>query len=531
MTDLPQVGDIFEGYEVEALIGAGNMGTVFRVRNPKLGRNEALKIVPLPEEVSASKRMEALFQNEVSIAATVHVPNVVTVFDGGRAGNLLWFTMTLISGNSLGTELAEYPPRNFDKSEVMSIGVEIATALDRLAKHEPAVIHGDVKPSNIVVERDSSGLVLSATLVDFGVSTATEIDSVGVTNRVAGSLPYMAPEIFTKGCISSASDEYAFACTIFELLQGYKAFPATDAASARQLHCGKRPVTNLGAVVDSVFAKALAVDTDERYESCNTFISDLIAALNGGVVEVRNPKNRKKALAAFSVVACLGLIGGGIVVAERSGIGDGGLFSAKHLAQPVAIGGSAEPMRLRAPDLAKGPRIPVGDRWTLTSLSDVPIGEKSWQGIQRMGTFNGAAYHATQFASADEFLLPFRHGIDEKKPIAEAENDKWRGEILDAVSKNRSVAEPAGSEVVKLRMEPDGRRLDVLQTSGSFQAVNSEGSEAARPINYCLVQPAESSAPSSPEVLRPVFVVLTEGDPCPAAYDTVAAWAMQTTTN
>ena len=169
MTNLPQVGDIFEGYEIEALIGAGNMGTVFRVRNPKLGRNEALKIVPLPEEASASKRMEALFQNEVSIAATVHVPNVVTVFDGGRAGNLLWFTMTLISGNSLGAELAEYPPRTFDKSEVMSIGVEIATALDRLAKHEPAVIHGDVKPSNIVVERDSSGLVLSATLVDFGV--------------------------------------------------------------------------------------------------------------------------------------------------------------------------------------------------------------------------------------------------------------------------------------------------------------------------------------------------------------------------
>ena len=173
----------------QAHIGSGNMGRVYKVRNSKLGRDEALKIVPLPSDPDVAKRMEILFHNEMSIAATVRVPNIVTVFDGGRVDTLLWFTMTLIEGQSLGAELAEYPPRTYDKAEVVSIGAEIATALDRLAMYEPAVIHGDVKPSNIVVERNAAGLATTATLVDFGVSTATEMNGAGRTKRVVGLCP------------------------------------------------------------------------------------------------------------------------------------------------------------------------------------------------------------------------------------------------------------------------------------------------------------------------------------------------------
>ena len=529
MTKLPQVGEMFEGYEVQAHIGSGNMGRVYKVRNSKLGRDEALKIVPLPSDPDVAKRMEILFHNEMSIAATVRVPNIVTVFDGGRVDTLLWFTMTLIEGQSLGAELAEYPPRTYDKAEVVSIGAEIATALDRLAMYEPAVIHGDVKPSNIVVERNAAGLATTATLVDFGVSTATEMNGAGLTKRVAGSLPYMAPEVLGSGSISSASDQYAFACTIFELLQGYKAFPATDVSDARQLHNGKRPTTQRGAAVDAVFAQALAVNPNARYSSCSAFIGELNVALNGrdSVAEGRRIARRRIVVGTVLGLVVAATVGGFTYLEERGVISN--WIGRNSTVQPIAVGGVAQPLQLEAPDLAKGPQIPVGEDWKQVALSELPLGSASWQSISVMPTFNAFAYERSHWLEDNAYLLPFRYGIDEERAITDQENSDWRAQILDAISESHSVAEPSGSEVIKLQITPEGRRLDVLQTSGSYLS-RSRGSDDVE-MQFCMVQPADSVGISTPEVLRPVFVVISADNPCAAAYDAVAAWALQTTSN
>src|SRR5512144_915643 len=152
-------------YEVVAAIGAGGMGEVYRARDPKLGRDVAIKV--LPETVAGDAERLARFEREARSLASLNHPNIVTIFSIEESGGTRFLAMELVEGESLDTLLASggLPlPRFFE------IAVPLSEALS--AAHERGIVHRDLKPGNVMVTREGRVKVL-----DFGLAKLEAADS------------------------------------------------------------------------------------------------------------------------------------------------------------------------------------------------------------------------------------------------------------------------------------------------------------------------------------------------------------------
>ncbi|MGV3113284.1 serine/threonine-protein kinase [Corynebacterium freneyi] len=507
MVRMPAVGSTFAGYRLDEEIGSGNMGTVFKAWNPRLHRHEALKVLAAPEPSDVADRMRNLFRDEARIAAALRAPNMISVLDGGEDDGLPWYTMTYVEGASLGEELASYPPRGYGVHEVIAIVHDLAQALDALSEMTPPVVHGDVKPSNIMVER-SRGSFTSAILVDFGVATTAEAGSAGVGGRVAGSLPYMAPEILGSGRVSAAGDQYALACTAHELLAGAKAFPASDVAEARRRHGEPPPSTGYGVRVDRVLHRALAADPGKRWSTCSEFSDELGAALIGA--ETGRRKRRR-------------IIGAALAVGVLSGIGAiaYAALPSDPMAVPFAEGSSLEYATL--PDLPDSGAV----------NPNVAFPDERWR------TIEGADSRFTDMTAPKEFSAAFRlvdQGIVPGFPVeadlyvyrhpAAEDGDLGGGGAGDGAGegereiRNRilSPLEPevrVDRDVVKLLVPSIEKRLLVLQTSGTIGA--GAGGE------FCMIHPLAADGAEDPRQ-TPWFLVISTKDACTLVYDAIGEW-------
>lgn len=500
MVGMPAVGSTFAGYRLDERIGSGNMGTVFKAWNPGLHRYEALKVLTVPEPSDVADRMRELFREEVRIAAVLRAPNIISVFDGGEVEGLPWYTMTYVEGQSLGDELASYPPKVYDVHEVIAIIHDLAQALDALAEMSPPVVHGDVKPSNVMVER-VRGSFRSATLVDFGVATTAEVGSAGAGGRVAGSLPYMAPEILKSGRISASGDQYALACTSHELLAGAKAFPASDVTEARQRHSGPRPSTGYGANVDHVMHRAMAIDPGKRWQTCSAFANELGAALVGA----ETGRRKRRRITVTAVIAAV-LLGAGAFFWS--------VVPPDPMAVPFAEGSSLDYAPLPSLGTAD-PAVNFPDgRW-------LPIRgtESRFPGLAVPAEFSGAYRLAGKgFLSnfrKEATLYVYRRSTTENGDVVtkEAEKDERaiRNRILAPLEPDVSV----DRDVVKLVVPSMGKRLQLLQTSGTI------GTGA--PGEFCMIRPNTADGTANPGH-TPWFVVVSSEDACTLVYDAIGEW-------
>jgi serine/threonine protein kinase len=157
---------------------------------------------------------------------------------------------------------------------------QIADALDYT--HNRAIVHCDVKPANILVRQELS----SAVLIDFGVAHAIADDIGHRPSQIEASLPYAAPELITGHAPSGATDEYALACTLVELITGSPPFTAPTGLGLIEAHLHQPPprwsheMVWLPRVFDSIAAKALAKMPEDRYRSCREFVSLIARALH-----------------------------------------------------------------------------------------------------------------------------------------------------------------------------------------------------------------------------------------------------------
>jgi hypothetical protein len=264
-------GDEFAGHRIEAVIGAGGMGVVYRALHLELERPVALKLIAPGRAVDEAWR--ARFRRESRLAASLDHPAILTVYDSGEHDGLLYVTMRLVEGGDLGRRLAAEGPLGAE--DAVGLVEQLASALD--AAHTRGLVHRDVKPANVLLEPPR------AFLADFGL--AREIhDSAGptATGQWVGSIDYAAPEQVSEGLADPRSDVYALAGVLYAAVSGRPPFPRGDPAAVMWAHVHEPPpvlepdaLRSLGDVV----AKGMAKDGDERFQSAGELAAAARAAL------------------------------------------------------------------------------------------------------------------------------------------------------------------------------------------------------------------------------------------------------------
>jgi serine/threonine-protein kinase len=248
-------------YDILRPIGQGGMGAVFVARHRELGCLRAVKVV----STSDPKRV-ARFEREVEALARVRHPSVVRVHDTGREGDVLYFAMDLVEGGqTLDAVLKKRPPlgRALELVEGATRGVQ--------ALHDAGLIHRDVKPANIVVDRAGTPIV-----IDLGLAASDDWDRLTKTGAVLGTLQYMAPEqALTQAPPGPANDVYSLGAILYEAITGTTPIEAVTpqellmALAAREIERPSSRVLDLPEGLDDVCLRALARDPEARYPTAS----------------------------------------------------------------------------------------------------------------------------------------------------------------------------------------------------------------------------------------------------------------------
>ncbi len=213
-------GASFGPYVVGELLGAGGMGEVYRARDPKLGRDVAIKV--LPAHVTADPDRLSRFTREARLLAALNHPNVGAIYEVEEAGGLRGLVLELIEGGTLADRLegGALPLR-----ESLGIARQIASALE--AAHEKGIVHRDLKPANVKIT--PAGVVK---VIDFGIAKLdgrdgrSTPDTATSTGLILGTAAYMSPEQARGGSVDKRTDIWAFGCVLYEMLTGQQPFDA-----------------------------------------------------------------------------------------------------------------------------------------------------------------------------------------------------------------------------------------------------------------------------------------------------------------
>jgi serine/threonine protein kinase len=266
-------GDIFAGFSIQRLLGAGGMGEVYLAKHPRLPRQDALKILSM--DATNDKEFRARFNREADLAATLWHPHIVGVHDRGEYDGRLWISMDYVEGTDARHLLEQRYPKGMPYDDVVEIVTAVAEALD--FAHERRLLHRDVKPANILVTTPSGGARRRVLLTDFGIARETD-DTSGLTeaNMAIGTVTYAAPEQLTSRSIDGRVDQYALAATAYHLLTGTPLFSNSNRAIVVGNHLNTPPPKLSEhrpdlARLDAVMAKALAKNPDDRYPCCLDF--------------------------------------------------------------------------------------------------------------------------------------------------------------------------------------------------------------------------------------------------------------------
>ncbi len=235
-------------------VGRGGMAEIYRAHDAELGRPVAVKV--LAEHCAEDDDIRQRFLLEARAAARLSGdPHTVTIYDVGETRGRPYLVMEYLPGGSLAARLAA---GRVDEALALEWLEQTARALD--AAHEHGVVHRDVKPGNLLLDRDDNVYV-----ADFGIARAAGVDSNTQTGVILGTAGYLAPEQAAGGHATAASDRYAFAVVAHELLTATRPGPT--------------PSTELPPAARQVFARALAEDPEKRFASCLEFVAALRAAV------------------------------------------------------------------------------------------------------------------------------------------------------------------------------------------------------------------------------------------------------------
>jgi serine/threonine-protein kinase len=311
------VGRNLGKYHILKELGQGGMGIVYKAFDPTLEREVAVKV--LAAHLTGEDEFVQRFLREARAAAKLDHPNIVTIHEVGQEENLYYFVMTLLAGQSLAQILEGQGPLSFET--VLSVTEQVAGALDYA--HERGFVHRDVKPSNIVV--DAQG---RAVLTDFGLVRAEAGVRLTRTGVMLGTPEYMSPEQALEEEATAASDLYALAVVVYEMLVGQAPFQAQTPLGVLMKQLKEAPPRlrprnpAISEELEEVVLAALSKDPRARPASGAIFVESLRQAMAASRREV--PSSRVPPIAQpFPVppdepeeVAVLPMVPEGEIVAE-----------------------------------------------------------------------------------------------------------------------------------------------------------------------------------------------------------------------
>jgi serine/threonine-protein kinase len=283
----------FGRFEVQKELGKGAMGVVYLGKDPKIGREVAIKTMALAQEFEPDELAEVKerFFREAETAGRLSHPNIVTIYDTGEEHDFCYIAMELLKGGDLAPYVKQANLLPTEKS--VSIVARAAEALGYA--HKQSVVHRDVKPANMMYHPETDTLKLT----DFGIARLTD-SSKTKTGMVLGTPSYMSPEQLAGKKIEGRSDLFSLAVSLYQMLCGKLPFEGESMAQLMFKIANEAPTDilavnpNVPPALVTFLDKALSKNPDERFQTGEEFAGALRAALSGSAA----PAQAAKAAAA-----------------------------------------------------------------------------------------------------------------------------------------------------------------------------------------------------------------------------------------
>ncbi|WP_420640953.1 protein kinase domain-containing protein [Candidatus Leptofilum sp.] len=289
MDDL--IGKQIDQYRIEAVLGEGGMGAVYRAVDSNLARPVALKI--MHRQFASQPEFRQRFLQEAQAAARLNHPNIVAIYNFSSSQTYLSIVMEYVRGLSLGAYIKQLAQRRqvMELSESLNIIAQVADALGYA--HRLGVVHRDIKPDNILIARLEQSdrpddLPVRAKVTDFGLAKLLEGGIETQSGTFMGTLPYMSPEqALASASLDGRSDIYSLGVVLYQLATGRLPFDIKTPTDAVMKHMHETPPPprhlqpGLPVAVQSVIIKAIAKQPDDRYQTAEAFAAALRRATTG----------------------------------------------------------------------------------------------------------------------------------------------------------------------------------------------------------------------------------------------------------
>lgn len=261
-------------YELIGELGQGAMGVVYKARDPLIDRIVAIKTINLALAQEEKEEYEGRFYQEAKAAGRLSHPNIVTIYDVGKSGDIAYIAMEFLEGCELRDLLRE--KRSLPVDQILDVVAQVASGLSYAHEHD--IVHRDIKPSNIMLVRDGH-----IKITDFGIARMASSSVHTQTGMVLGSPKYMSPEQLLGKEIDQRSDIFSLGVMLYEMLTRVSPFTGenVNAIMFQTLNSAPPPPSALNRSVPEmlnfIVAKALAKDVEERYQNAQYFAQDLRA--------------------------------------------------------------------------------------------------------------------------------------------------------------------------------------------------------------------------------------------------------------
>ncbi len=316
-------------YEIVSSLGAGGMGEVYRARDPRLGREVAIKVLPAYFLLNPDRLRR--FEQEARAAGALNHPNILAVYDVGTHEGAPYLVTELLEGATLRDRMGDgaLPSR-----KAVECAVQVAQGLS--AAHDKGIVHRDLKPENIFVCRDGRTKILDfglakLTAPEAGDATATELEPLDETGKgvVLGTAGYMSPEQVRGEKADGRSDIFSFGVVLYEMLSGQRAFAGRSAADRASAILKDDPPDlrdsgrNIPAALERIVRHCLEKSPEERFQSARDLAFHLETAPPDSeanparLVSAQNPSKTRSIRWLIAFLAVLAAAGAGLWFGAR----------------------------------------------------------------------------------------------------------------------------------------------------------------------------------------------------------------------